>query len=834
MNPTTNGELLPQISAPKGIVHHFEQLREEILNLMQSDVANKDLVQRLNDDLSVYKQAFFDLKSKHDLLQQDMDRQREYIASQLKGHRVIVLVDGDGAIFTTQLISQGQAGGHQAAEKLADSIAQYLGTTNGLHQYQLWVYVFLNKRGLIDVLGRMGYPVARARLEEFMVGFNQAADHFILVDVGSAKEAADAKIKALLEDEIKLPQTEKIIFGGCHDNGYVTTLRTQLTAGFKHKLILLRSYTEMAAGINELELPSFTIPDLFLPQKLGTGNPSSPKMAAALTASNPTSGISNSSVNDGGPFTPKQIAVPVEEEFEALPFANADSEVVTKERRSPISYSSALQKSIKRLSTPELDSGSSSDDVESVPSRRSSVASSTGRRINPNISLSKHKPPPCTLYYLSTCKHGNECKYAHDYDLRPEHYAEIRVNAKKSPCPAKNKAISSATLRRNTDLENRVAELEVELLVWKRAHSVVIEASERQVKAHNVQIATLNRQIASLDYFKNNQSALILCIINGDELIFNREYFSQGYLGGRAAAQRLTQAIAEQLSNEEFHVYGHLSFWTTIFFNKAEIAEDLASNNFCTHDQYQAFLAGLSQASPRFSLVDVAHTKETTEAKIKEYLQTYIYFPQTLRIYFGGYDPSPYLSLLNSLEKEQLLGKISVISHSQDQDMNGERQSLLVLPRLVIDGLFHVEKLVRLPKKLAPLSTGSYSSVTSNGLISPESPGSSLGRPIDPSLPLHKRMGHPMTLYNNLDAPSFIENPPPCNEHYLMSCSKGAGTCKYSHDYVLTPEQLVSLANNAKKAPCNWLKNGEREFNVPTVTNVVGGMFAQMDRSVST
>jgi hypothetical protein len=35
-----------------------------------------------------------------------------------------------------------------------------------------------------------------------------------------------------------------------------------------------------------------------------------------------------------------------------------------------------------------------------------------------------------------------------------------------------------------------------------------------------------------------------------------------------------------------------------------------------------------------------------------------------------------------------------------------------------------------------------------------------------------------------------------------------ASACKYSHDYVLTPEQLASLANNAKKAPCNWLKNG--------------------------
>ena len=55
---------------------------------------------------------------------------------------------------------------------------------------------------------------------------------------------------------------------GCHDNGYVTTLRSQITAGFKHKLILLPSYTEMAAGISELGLPSFTIPDLFLTKKL--------------------------------------------------------------------------------------------------------------------------------------------------------------------------------------------------------------------------------------------------------------------------------------------------------------------------------------------------------------------------------------------------------------------------------------------------------------------------------------------------------------------------------------------------------------------------------------
>ena len=175
-----------------------------------------------------------------------------------------------------------------------------------------------------------------------------------------------------------------------------------------------------------------------------------------------------------------------------------------------------------------------------------------------------------------------------------------------SPAPLD---LSSATVRRNTDLENRVAELEVELTVWKQAHSVALEASEREVKAHNVQIAALNRQISNLDCFKTvrffftlltfqsltiptqNQNPLILCIVNGDELVFNRELLNQGYQGGRMAAQQLTQAIAEHLSKEEAQVYGRLSFWITIYLTKAQLAEDLSANNLCSQEQFQAFFA---------------------------------------------------------------------------------------------------------------------------------------------------------------------------------------------------------------------------------------------------
>ena len=62
--------------------------------------------------------------------------------------------------------------------------------------------------------------------------------------------------------------------------------------------------------------------------------------------------------------------------------------------------------------------------------------------------------------------------------------------------------LSRATVKRNTELENRVAELEVEIAVWKQAHSVALEASERETKAHNAQVAALNKQISNMDCFR--------------------------------------------------------------------------------------------------------------------------------------------------------------------------------------------------------------------------------------------------------------------------------------------------------------------------------------------
>jgi len=88
--------------------------------------------------------------------------------------------------------------------------------------------------------------------------------------------------------------------------------------------------------------------------------------------------------------------------------------------------------------------------------------------------------------------------------------------------------------------------------------------------------------------------------------------------------------------------------------------------------------------------------------------------------------------MFSALEKEQLLGKIVMMNIPKDL----EAESILPsLPRLNLEGLFMGEKLPRVVTKLAPLSVGPISAVTTNGgLISPQSPARAGGRVIDPSL----------------------------------------------------------------------------------------------------
>jgi hypothetical protein len=114
-------------------------------------------------------------------------------AIEAREKRVVVLIDGDGAIFLPSLIAEGKAGGHEAASRLAESIKAYLDP----HQFQLHVYVFHNRRGLMATLKRCGHNEAAMMFDDFVVGFNQAAERFAMIDAGELKEGSDHKMRGM-------------------------------------------------------------------------------------------------------------------------------------------------------------------------------------------------------------------------------------------------------------------------------------------------------------------------------------------------------------------------------------------------------------------------------------------------------------------------------------------------------------------------------------------------------------------------------------------------------------------------------------------------------------
>lgn len=55
---------------------------------------------------------------------------------------------------------------------------------------------------------------------------------------------------------------------GSHDNGYTGNLAAAQTTGHIQKLVILRTYSQMAREFHSLQLPSFEIPGLFLSNKI--------------------------------------------------------------------------------------------------------------------------------------------------------------------------------------------------------------------------------------------------------------------------------------------------------------------------------------------------------------------------------------------------------------------------------------------------------------------------------------------------------------------------------------------------------------------------------------
>ncbi|KAJ5055957.1 hypothetical protein J3E74DRAFT_253569 [Bipolaris maydis] len=244
---------------------HYSSFKEHMQRFRASDEAREQFVSELVAKYAALSDQYADLKN--DYLS-ERDNRRNYQKTleeklalvadcerQLDaGSFVLALIDGDGAIFQNALLQAADAdGGSEAASRLYHAIRDHIASLyNNSSNWPIVVQIYLSLDKLAIKLASVGLLRGPSDLRSFVQHFNVNQPLFSIVDVGHGKERADHKIKETLRVFIDNPTCRHLIFGGCHDAGYLLNFEP-----FKHNLlkasrITLLETTPAYSGFNAL------------------------------------------------------------------------------------------------------------------------------------------------------------------------------------------------------------------------------------------------------------------------------------------------------------------------------------------------------------------------------------------------------------------------------------------------------------------------------------------------------------------------------------------------------------------------------------------------------
>ncbi|KAL7620266.1 hypothetical protein AAE478_009259 [Parahypoxylon ruwenzoriense] len=214
---------------------------------------------------------------------------------------VYAIIDGDGAVFREDWIAKGEDGGAMAAHQLHTNIKKHLQEVYPDANVESWnviVQVALNLEGLSRKLKNVALTKSVTELPGFARGFSRVKGLFSFVDVGYGKEQADFKVREMLRAMVYNLQCKHIIFGPCHNKGYLAEL-----GPYKHdksistKLTLLET-TPAPPEFRELGFCRTRFPQVFRSEPLPDGPL---PVASTLSPSRPAKffGIASSWIGTG-------------------------------------------------------------------------------------------------------------------------------------------------------------------------------------------------------------------------------------------------------------------------------------------------------------------------------------------------------------------------------------------------------------------------------------------------------------------------------------------------------------------------------------------------------
>lgn len=196
---------------------------------------------------------------------------------------VLVVIDGDGAIFQDYLWAMGKDGGSEAAHQLHGEIKTHLKSTYpdaSVDDWNVVVQVVLNLQGLATKLQACGIVANPNEVFAFGRAFGLAQPLFSFIDAGMGKERADHKIRETLRLFLPNAQCKHVFFGPCHDNGYLVVLENY-KRDYASRLTMIET-RPAEPGFVDLAFKRVRFPRIFrsdnLPSKLPSIQPAAPSI----------------------------------------------------------------------------------------------------------------------------------------------------------------------------------------------------------------------------------------------------------------------------------------------------------------------------------------------------------------------------------------------------------------------------------------------------------------------------------------------------------------------------------------------------------------------------
>ncbi|KAH8689595.1 hypothetical protein BGW36DRAFT_365364 [Talaromyces proteolyticus] len=200
---------------------------------------------------------------------------------------VLIDADGDGYIFKDKYY-QTVDGGRKAALDFRELIREYLKKEQpDMSNLPVMVKAFANGDGLSKLLVKGNIIKSPSSLTDFAKGFSQAYDTCDFVLVGSGKDRADVKIKGFFEQFVRNPTCSHVIFGACHDNGYVRVLEEYEQKVFANRVTLLRSF-DTGKEFTGLKFPYIQMEKIFRTKPVSYHEP--PALRQTLENANSATG----------------------------------------------------------------------------------------------------------------------------------------------------------------------------------------------------------------------------------------------------------------------------------------------------------------------------------------------------------------------------------------------------------------------------------------------------------------------------------------------------------------------------------------------------------------